>query len=98
MSRTRVRRWTGREEDRLLRQVRNYPQNLNWCFTMVADEIGRTPGACANHWYTVLSKREENLCFFTASSKHVSKNRKNGMGTESNSSIWHRLINIIRNL
>lgn len=96
--RRRIRKWTRSEEERLLRQVRAFPQNLNWCFTMVSDEINRTPGACANHWYTVLSKREENLCFFTASQKHVSKNRKNGMGTESKSSIWRRLINIIRNL
>lgn len=93
-----LRKWTTAEEQRLLRQVRAFPQNLNRCFLMVSDEIGRTPGACANHWYTVLSKREENLCFFTASSKHVSKNRKNGEGEESNLSIWRRLVNIIKSL
>ena len=94
----RTRKWTRAEEDRLLRQVRAFPQNLNRCFLMVSDEINRTPGACANHWYTVLSKREENLCFFTASSKHVSKNRKNGAGEESTPSIWRRLVSIICNL
>lgn len=91
-------KWSNEEEQRLLRQVRAFPQNLHKCFLIVAEETGRTEGAVANHWYTVLSKKPESLCFFTASPKHVSRNRKNGMGTESNSNIWRRLMAVIRNI
>ena len=89
-------RWTQSDEDRLLRQVRAFPQNLRRCFMIVAEETGRTPGAVANHWYSVTSKGDA-WCFFTASEKHVSKNRKNGKGQESTTSIWRRLMNILRN-
>lgn len=92
------RRWTRQEDDRLLRQVRTFPQNLHRCFVIVAEETGRTEGAVANHWYTVVSKKPEALCFFTASPRHVSKNRKNGMGTISNGNIWRRLLAVIRGL
>lgn len=92
------RRWTRQEDDRLLRQVRTFPQNLHRCFVIVAEETGRTEGAVANHWYTVVSKKPEALCFFTASPRHVSKNRKNGMGVTSNGNIWRRLLAVIRGL
>ena len=97
MSRTN-RKWTEEEDNRLLRQVRAFPQNLNRCFLIVSEEIRRTPGAVANHWYTVVSKKPDSVCFFTASPKHVSRNRKNGNGVESNRSIWQRLMSVIRDL
>lgn len=97
MSRTN-RKWTEEEDNQLLRQVRAFPQNLNKCFLIVSEEIHRTPGAVANHWYTVVSKKPNSTCFFTASPQHVSRNRKNGKGVESNRSIWYRLMSIIRNL
>lgn len=92
------RRWSEAEEARLLRQIRYCPQNIKKSCTIVSEEIDRTPGAVVNHWYTVTSKRPEALCFFTASEKHVSKNRKNGIGVESTPSIWRRLMAVIRNL
>ena len=91
-------KWTRAEDERLLRQVRSFPQNLTKCFLIVSEEIGRTHSAVAGHWYTSLSKKPEALCFFTASPKHVSKNRKNGMGVESNNSIWRRLMAVIRSI
>lgn len=92
------RKWTEEEDKRLLQQVRIFPQNLSKCFMIVAEVIDRSPGAVANHWYTVLSKRPDVTCFFTASPKHIAKNRKNGKGVESNKSIWKRLLSIIRNI
>lgn len=92
------RKWTEEEEDRLLRQVKAFPQNLNRCFLIVSEEIDRTPSAVANHWYTVVSKKPNSTCFFTASPKHISRNRKNGKGVESNRTIWQRLMSIIRNI
>ncbi len=97
MSRT-SRKWTVSEDELLLQQVKTMPQNLHKCFLAVAERIDRTPQAVANHWYTVVSKKPDSVCFFTASPKHVSRNRKNGIGVESNRSIWQRLMSVIRNL
>lgn len=91
-------RWTAEEDARLLQQVRAFPQNLNKCFLIVSQVTGRTPGAVANHWYSTVSKDPQNTCFFTASTQHISKNRKNGKGVVSSPSIWKRLLNIIKNL
>lgn len=88
-------RWSESEEQRLIRQVRVFPQNLRKCFMIVSEETGRTPCAVGAHWYAVTSKRPDVMCFFTASPSHISKNRKNGNGVESNSSIWRRLLRII---
>ena len=93
-----IRRYTEDEEQRIIRQAKAFPQNLRRGFKIVAEELDRTPGAISNHWYTVTSKRPEAVCFFTASEKHVSKNRKNGMGDEIGTSIWRRFLNILRNL
>ena len=98
MGQTKSKRWTASEEAKLINQVRVFPQNLHKCFLIVSEETGRTHGAVANHWYTVTSKKPENMCFFTASEKHVSKNRKNGMGVISTRSIWKKLIAAIKNL
>lgn len=92
------RRWTEAEDQRLIRQVKAFPQNLNRCFLMVADEIDRTPTAVASHWYTVTSKRPDVLAFFTASSQNVSRNRKNGAGQEITVSIWRRLLTVLRSI
>lgn len=92
------RKWTAEEEDKLLRQVRAFPQNLTRCFLIVSESIGRTPQAVANHWYTVVSKKPDSTCFFIASPKHVSRNRKNGEDVGSTRSIWQRLMQVIRNL
>lgn len=91
-------RWSASEDACLLRHVKARPQNLHYCFLMVAEEIGRTDKAVAAHWYSVLSKKPEAMCFFTASPHHVSRNRKNGMGVESNGNIWRRLMAVIRGL
>lgn len=91
-------RWSRAEDLRLIRQVQAYPQNLHKCFLMVAEELGRTESGVAGRWYGHVSQDPANMCFFTASPKHVSKNCKNGMGEESNSSIWRRLVAIIRSI
>ena len=91
------RRWSVEEDLRLVKQIRVFPQNLHKCFMIVGEELGRSDKAVASHWYTKVSQNPEYMCFFTASPKHVSKNRKNGMGVKSNASIWRRLLNVIKN-
>lgn len=94
----RSKKWTEEEEQRLIKQVTVFPQNLNRCFIIVSEVIGRSPSAVAAHWYAVTSKRPDVKCFFTASSKHIALNRKNGEGIPSNESIWRRLIRIVNHL
>ena len=98
MENKKCRKWTAEEERCLINQVRVFPHNLHKCFMLVSEVIDRTPGAVANHWYTKTSKNPDCMVFFTASEKHVSKNRKNGMGEASTLSVWRRLVRIIRSL
>ena len=91
-------KWNNNEEQLLLRTIRSFPQNLHKCFVLVAEQTGRTEKGVQAHWYTHTSKQPDAMCFFTASPKHVSKNRKNGMGVESNGSIWRRLMAVIRSI
>lgn len=82
-----ARKWTEEEDDLLLRQVKAFPQNLSRCFLIVSENTGRSKCAVAAHWYQTISKRPDVTCFFTASAKHLSRNRKNGKGVEINRSI-----------
>ena len=91
-------RWTAEEDATILRYVKARPQNLHRCFLAVAEQTGRTESAVQGRWYGHVSKDPRNTCFFTASPKHVSRNRKNGMGEESNSGIWRRLMSVLRSL
>ena len=92
------RKWTEEEDAILLQQVKRCPQNLSRCFLTVSERIGRSKTAVANRWYCTVSKKPDTVCFFTASPKHVSRNRKNGAGVESNRNIWQRFMSIIHNL
>ena len=91
-------RWTEEEEQRLIMQVTVFPQNLNRCFVIVSEVIGRSSSAVAAHWYAVTSKRPDVKCFFTASSKHIALNRKNGEGIPSTESIWRKLLRVVNRL
>lgn len=91
-------RWSRSEDLRLLREVQSCPQNLHKCFVIVAEQLGRTESGVAGRWYNKVSKDPANTCFFTASPQHISENRKNGEGRRSTSSIWRRLIDIIRGI
>lgn len=88
-------RWSEAEDSRLLRQVKAFPQNLNKCFLVVAEELDRTPSAVAGHWYTVLSKKPEAVAFFTVSAHHKCMNRKNGKGEPSSPSVFRRILRIL---
>lgn len=88
-------RWSQEEEKLMIRTACAFPQNLSKCFLLVSETIGRTPGAVCAHWYSVTSKQPEALCFFTASPRNVSKNRKNGVGISTTENIWRKFMRII---
>ena len=89
-------RWTPEEDKRLLQQIRVFPQNLHKCFLIVGEVIGRTPTACASRWYTKLSKDPRNPMFLTVSEKHKVVNRKNGEGTPSSTSLFRRILKLLK--
>lgn len=89
-------RWSKEEEDTLLRQVSAFPQNLHTCFIAVSEQIGRTPGAVANHWYSRTSKSPKAHAFGLMTQNYYSKNRKNGVGVEISHSVWNRFCNLIK--
>lgn len=91
-------RWTKRDEEVLLRQVRYNPTNLEACFLAVSDVIDRSPKACAQHWYKVLSKDPNSLAFCNISAEHLTKNRKNCEGVPIKESIWNKFLRLIKNL
>lgn len=89
-------RWTPQEDECLIRHLSEGIDNLHACFIAVSNEIDRSPCAVAAHWYTNVSKRPDIRVLFTASKGHISMNRKNGKGIESNYSIWERLLRVLR--
>lgn len=89
-------RWTVQEENRLIKQIEARPQNLQYCFTIVAEELGRTTTGVAAHWYAKTSKDSKRICFFTASKNRVSKNRKNGEGEAAPRTLWDKMISLIK--
>ena len=91
-------KWTVEEDECLIRYVKARPQNLKACFLAVSEATGRTERAVAYHWYTRTSKDPRYLCFFTASSRHIAKNRKNVEGEASNYNIWRKFLRILRSL
>lgn len=91
-------RWTEEEEQRLIRQMTAFPQNVRKACFLVAEELGRSRNAVITHWYSVTSKRDDVMCFFTASTKHISRNRKNSVGVESTPSVWRRLLRVIQDI
>lgn len=92
------RRWAESEDETIFRYVRARPQNLKRCFLLVSEQIGRTPGAVENRWYTHVSKTPHAVAFFTASPQHVSANRKNGEGVATDNSIWRKLLAAIKGI
>lgn len=89
-------RWTQEENDILARYVKANPSNMRACFFAVSDQLGRTPLAVCNHWYTSLSKDPSVLAFGLMTSKYFSRNRKNGVGIEISASVWRRFVNLIK--
>lgn len=93
------RKWTKEEDDTLLRYMDNMGiGNLSHVFITTGEQIGRTKGAVAAHWYAVLSKKPEVRMWVRASKNDALWNRKNGVGVPSNLSIWRRVLRILKNL
>lgn len=94
--------WTKAEDKRLLRQIEAFPHNLNACFAIVAEELGRTPTSVSSHWYNTLSKKDGILNYGLVSKKKVLINRKidrkNCYVAKNTPSIWRKLLRVIQTI
>jgi len=89
------RKWTKDEDTRLLRQVKAFPQNLNQCFIIVGEELGRSKGAVAARWYQHVSRDPMNAAFLSISTKQKMFNRKNGKGVPSTPTLFRRILKLL---
>ena len=89
-----MKRWTNEEDERLIKNVRNYPTNLKHAFMLTSKEIQRTPGAVASRWYLYVSKSGATP-FLTMSGKHIAANRKNGKGVPTKLSLYKRVLALL---
>lgn len=69
-------RWTQDEDIVVLDQVRRHADNLSVAFQKASEILERKPSAVKVRWYSVLSKKENNICFATLSDNKKVANRK----------------------
>ena len=75
------RKWTTKEDNLIIRTVKDSFYNLQEGFKKVAAKIKRTPQAVSQRWYRTLSNPNskghvDNICFITVGSKRRLCNRK----------------------
>jgi len=94
-----IKRWTDGEDKKLLNNLRVYGhKGYAYCFMITAEEVGRTVGAVASHWYCVLSKRDDVWIGSYITETNITKNRKNGVGVAPPSGVWNRILRMIKTL
>ena len=88
------RRWTNEEEQVLIDQVRQNPDNLARAFRATSEIIGRNPHSIEQRWYTKV--RYSETVFMTIGANAMSVNSKNSDNTQPVSvPIWRRLLNLL---
>lgn len=95
-------RWTDEEEQVIIREVSNTPNNLESAFRRASTSINRTPKAIAMRWHRTLREREDvGVLFMTCGRKYINANRKiistkTSDNTKRNTvSIWNTIKSII---
>lgn len=88
-----MRHWTKDEDDALVFQCTRNAHCLKKAFENTSRIIGRSKTACAQRWYSYVSKDPETaVCFATISQKGVNKNRKNALGDGRNKLGWWKKV------
>lgn len=93
------RKWTNEEEQVLISQVRQSPNNLAKAFRATSEIIERSTHCVEQHWYT--KTRHSEAIFMTVSANNtISTNQKNVLySTNDNThevvSIWRRLLRFL---
>lgn len=92
--------WSNEEEQVLVDQVRQNPNNLSRAFRATSDELGKSYYAVKQQWYN--RTRHSETVFMTISANNtISTNQKNvyngtSDNTQNNPSIWERLLRFLR--
>jgi hypothetical protein len=73
-------RWTPQEDELLLSNIQNSPENLNSAFKATAKQLGRTDNACSYRWYGTLKSNHANIVSVVSKTKKTNnmKNIKSG--------------------
>ena len=96
---TAKRKWTNEEEQVLINQVRQHPNNLQNAFKATSGIIGRSAHSIEQRWYGKI--RHSETVFMTISPKTKNINTKNTVqGGYNNTervqlSIWRRILKIL---
>lgn len=88
------RKWTTEEEQVLISQVRNYPNNLSRAFRATGEEIGKSENAVRVQWYN--HTRHSETIFMTVGAKNMNINSKNSSTAQPvQLPIWRRILKLL---
>lgn len=88
-------KWTSKEEDILIKNVKKNVINLSKAFKQTSIETQRTVSAVQGHWYANTSIKSGHCLFMTLSGKHVAINRKNGKGKKSSLPLYKKVLALL---
>lgn len=86
--------WSNEEEQVLVDQVRQSPNNLSRAFRAASDELGKSYYAVKMQWYN--HTRHSETIFMTVGANTMNVNSKNSDNTQPvRLSIWRRILNLL---
>lgn len=92
-------KWSKEDNEVLLRYLdARGVSNMRAVFLAVAEQLGRSEGAVAAHWYGHLSKQPEVRKYARLSPHDILWNRKNGKGKTCAPSVWFRIMSFLKGL
>lgn len=91
-------KWTDEENKILVQAIAANPHNLSEAIKEASKKLNRTYKACKQHWYVVLSPKNNptkvGVSFISIGSESTYKNRKNSgiaISKPEKSTLWSRI-------
>ena len=91
-------KWTDEENKILVQAIAANPHNLSEAIKEASKKLNRTYKACKQHWYAVLSPKNNptkvGISFISIGSESIYKNRKNSgiaISKPEKSTLWSRI-------
>ena len=96
-------KWTEHEEEVLLSNVKQYPENLKEAFRITGEAIGRSIDACAQRWYSKVSydTSTKGIAFAIFARNKYNVNRKNPskrVGLRTQHTLWSNIIKYLQKI
>lgn len=82
--------WTSDEEQVIINQVRENPNNLNTAFLKASEELDRSISSIQFRWYNHI--RKNNVIFMTINDSNNGYNKKE----KQNMSLWKKFLTWIK--